>query len=282
MTPRKIHGNAVVHPRAVIGEGAEIGPFCVVGEHVRIGARTRLLAHVVVNGHTTIGEESIIYPFVTLGLPSQDRKYLGEVSYTKVGDRTTLREFVSVHRATGAGEFTSIGDDTLLLAYVHIAHNCRIGNYVTMSSTAQLAGHVMVDDYATLGGMVGVHQFVRIGKHAMVGGASKIGRDVPPYLLVAGAPGPATAGGLNLIGLRRAGFPPGVMAELKECYKLLYRSHLNTSQALDAMRAIVTTDEGREMIDFVANSKRGITKFTRAMQPRGETTALDDADSLAG
>src|SRR4029077_15764054 len=127
-------------------------------------------------------------------------------SYTKVGSRTTLREFVSVHRATGVDEITSIGDDSLLLAYVHIAHNCRIGNHVTMSNSAQLAGHVVIDDYATIGGMVGVHQFVRIGKHARVGGASKIGRDVPPYLLVAGAPGPAIPGGLNLIGLRRAGF----------------------------------------------------------------------------
>lgn len=278
MTPRKIHRYAVVHPGAVLGEGAEVGPFCVVGEHVQIGARTKLLAHVVVNGHTTIGEDTLIYPFVTLGLPSQDRKYVGEISYTKVGDRSILREFVSIHRATGAGEVTLIGDDALLLAYVHVAHNCRIGNHVTMSSTAQLAGHVEVDDYATLGGMVGVHQFVRIGKHAMVGGASKIGRDVPPYLLVAGAPGPAFAAGLNRTGLQRAGFAPVVMAELKECYKLLYRSQLNTSQALDAMRALVKTDEGREMIDFVANSQRGIIKFTRSRPPDDESE-LDDADS---
>jgi UDP-N-acetylglucosamine acyltransferase len=278
VTPRKIHRNAVVHPGAVLGEGAEVGPFCVVGEHVRVGARTKLLAHVVVNGHTTIGEDTLIYPFVTLGLPSQDRKYVGEISYTKVGDRSILREFVSIHRATGAGEVTVIGNDALLLAYVHVAHNCRIGNHVTMSSTAQLAGHVEVDDYATLGGMVGVHQFVRIGKHAMVGGASKIGRDVPPYLLVAGAPGPAFAAGLNRTGLQRAGFAPAVMAELKECYKLLYRSQLNTSQALEAMRATVTTDEGREMIDFVANSQRGIIKFTRSRPPDDEAE-LDDADS---
>jgi UDP-N-acetylglucosamine acyltransferase len=277
---RRIHQSAVVHPSAAIDNDAEVGPFCVVGEHVTIGARTRLLAHVVVNGHTTVGEDSVIYPFVTLGLPSQDRKYVGELSYTKVGDRTTLREYVSVHRATGEGEETSIGSDALLLAYVHIAHNCRIGNHVTMSNSAQLAGHVDIADYATIGGMVGVHQFVRIGKHAMVGGASKIGRDVPPYLLVAGAPGPAIPGGLNLIGLRRAGFPADVMAELKECYKLLYRSHLNTSQALDAMRAIVTTNEGRELIEFVASSKRGITKFTRGM--RSEAAGLYDADSLAG
>jgi len=282
VTRRKVHPNAVVHRSAVIGEDAEVGPFCVVGEHVRIGARTTLLAHVVVNGHTTIGEESTIYPFVTLGLPSQDRKYVGELSYTTVGDRTTLREFVSVHRATGEGEVTSIGDDSLLLAYVHIAHNCRIGNHVTMSSTAQLAGHVVIDDFATLGGMVGVHQFVRIGKHAMIGGATKIGRDVPPYMLVAGAPGPPIPSGLNLIGLRRAGFAPEVMAELKECYKLLYRSHLNTSQALDAMRAIVTTGEGREMIDFVASSTRGITKFTRGLRQAASEIELDDADSLAG
>jgi UDP-N-acetylglucosamine acyltransferase len=276
----RIHRSSVVHPSAAIGEGAEIGPFCVVGEHVTIGPGTRLLANVVVNGHTSIGEDSTIFPFVTLGLPSQDRKYQGEVSYTTIGDRTTLREFVSVHRATGEGEVTSIGDDSLLLAYSHVAHNCRIGNHVTMSSTAQLSGHVMIDDYATIGGMTGVHQFVRIGKHAMIGGFTKIARDIPPYLLVDGTP--PSVGGLNVIGLRRAEFRPEVMAELKECYKLLYRSHLNTSQALDAMRAIVTTDEGREMVAFVAASKRGITKVTRAMRPSGAFASLDDAESIAG
>lgn len=254
-----IHPTALVHPMAEIGEGAEIGPFCVVGEHVKVGQRTRLLAHVVVNGHTTLGRDSTIHPFTSLGAPAQDRKFQGELSYTRIGDRTTIREFCSIHRATGEGELTSVGDDCLLLAYAHVAHNCRVGNSVTMSSTAQLAGHVTIEDHANIGGMTGVHQFVRIGAYAMVGGISKITRDVPPYFLVEG--NPAQAYGLNSIGLRRAEFAPATIAELKECYKLLYRSNRNISQALESMREIVKTEQGLHLIAFVeAQSERGIVK----------------------
>jgi UDP-N-acetylglucosamine acyltransferase len=254
-----IHPTSLVHSQAVIGEGVEIGPFCVVGKHVVIGARTKLLSHVVVNGRTTIGEETIIYPFASVGLPSQDRKYEGEVSYTRIGDRTILREYVSVHRATGPGETTSIGNDCLLLAYVHVAHNCTIGDHVTMSSSAQIAGHVQIGDYANVGGMTGIHQFVRVGTYAMVGGMSRIGRDCPPYFLIEGTE--PVVRGLNTIGLRRANFAPDVLAELKECYKLLYRSKLNTSQALEAMRRIATTPESRNLIAFVeSGSERGIAK----------------------
>jgi UDP-N-acetylglucosamine acyltransferase len=253
------HPTAVVHPLAIVGEGAEIGPFCVVGEHVRIGARTRLLSHVVVNGHTEIGEDTVIYPFTTIGMASQDRKYQGEVSYTKIGNRTTIREFVSIHRGTGEGEVTSVGDDCLLLTYVHVAHNCHIGNHVTMSSTAQLSGHVTIEDHANIGGMTGAHQFVRIGAYAMVGGFTKIARDIPPYFLVEGVP--AEVHGLNSIGLRRAEFATETLAELKECYKLLYRSKLNMSQALEAMSQIVKTPEGEHLIAFVrGQSERGIMK----------------------
>jgi UDP-N-acetylglucosamine acyltransferase len=212
-----------------------------------------------VNGHTTIGEDSTIYPFTSLGSPSQDRKYLGEVSFAHIGSRTTIREYVSIHRATGEGEVTWVGDDCLLLAYVHIAHNCRVGNNVTMSNTSQLAGHVTIEDFATVGGMTGVHQFVRIGTYAMVGGMSKIGRDCPPYFLTEG--GPPVVRDLNRVGLRRANFSTETLSELKECYKLLYRSKLNTSQALERLREIVQTPEGRHLIAFIeAGSERGIIK----------------------
>ncbi len=131
-----IHPTAIVHPDARIGTDVEIGPFCLIGEHVEIGDRTRLLSNVVVNGHTTIGEDVVVHPFAMIGAPSQDRKSLpGEISYTTVGDRTTIREYTSIHRATGHGEVTSVGHDTLLLAYVHIAHNCKVGNFVTMSTS---------------------------------------------------------------------------------------------------------------------------------------------------
>jgi len=255
-----IHPTAIVHPKAVVHEGAEIGPFCVVGEHVSIGARTVLLSHVVVNGHTSIGEDSKIHPFCSVGAPSQDRKKApGEIAYTTIGSRTEIREYTSIHRATGHGETTSVGDDTLLLAYVHIAHNCRIGNHVTMSSTAQLAGHVIVGDHVTIGGQTGVHQFVRIGEFAMVGGMSKITRDVPPYFLVEG--NPATPYGLNKVGLRRAEFTPEIIAELKACYSALYRLGHNISQAAEAMRGIVRTERGKHLLDFIAApTERGIVK----------------------
>jgi UDP-N-acetylglucosamine acyltransferase len=254
-----IHPTAIVHPKAVIGEGAEIGPFCVIGEHVRVGSRTRLLAHVVVNGYTTLGEDCEVHPFCSVGAPSQDRKYHGERAYTTIGNRTILREYVSVHRATGEDEVTSIGDDTLLLAYVHIAHNCRIGNHVTMSSTAQLAGHVSIEDYANVGGQTGVHQFVRIGAHSMVGGGTKLKRDVPPYFLVEGHP--TQPYGLNTIGLRRSEFTAEILAELKECYRLMYRSGNNISQAAEAMRSIVRSEHGRHLLAFIeAPTERGIVK----------------------
>jgi UDP-N-acetylglucosamine acyltransferase len=254
-----IHATAIVHPKAQIGPGVEIGPYCLVGENVTIGARTQLLGHVVVNGNTTIGEDTVIYPFASIGMPSQDRKYRGEVAFTTIGSRTTLREYVSVHRATGEGETTSVGDDTLLLAYVHIAHNCRIGDFVTMSSTAQLAGHVIVENYANIGGHSGVHQFTRIGTYAMVGGASAISKDCPPYFITTG--NPAEVRGLNMVGLKRAGFSSETLAELKECYRLLYRAGLNVTQAVEAMQSHVTTEEGRNLIGFlVAPSERGVTK----------------------
>jgi UDP-N-acetylglucosamine acyltransferase len=254
-----IHPTAIVHPSARLAKGAEVGPYCIVGENVSIGARTKLLAHVVVNGHTKIGEDCEIYPFSSLGMASQDRKSQGELAFTTIGDRTTLREYVSVHRATGEGQTTSIGSDCLLLAYVHIAHNCRIGNGVTMSNLAQLAGHVVVEDFANIGGMVGSHQFVRIGAYSMIGGATKLTRDVPPYFLVEGDP--ARVWGLNSVGLRRHGFSSETLSELKDCYKLLYRSGKNISQAVGDIKALVRTDAGLQLVAFLeAESERGILK----------------------
>jgi UDP-N-acetylglucosamine acyltransferase len=255
-----IHPTAIVHPHATISKSAEVGPYCVVGEHVSIGARTKLLAHVVVNGRTTIGADSVIHPFSSIGAPSQDRKAeLDEVSYTTIGDRTVIREYVSIHRGTGPNSVTSVGDDSLLLAYVHVAHNCRIGNFVTMSNLAQLAGQVVVEDYAGIGGMAGIHQGVRIGMYAFVGGYTKVGRDVPPFFLTDGNP-PAVYG-LNTVGLRRHGFSRESLAELKEAYKTLYRSERNVSQAVTALRETVKTDEGRALLAFLeAPSERGILK----------------------
>lgn len=253
------HPTAIVHPSAEIGKDAEIGPYCIVGEHVSIGARALLQAHVVVNGWTQIGDDCHLYPFSTVGAASQDRKYAGERAFTRIGNRTILREYVSIQRATGEDELTAVGDDCLLLAYVHIAHNCILGNGVTMSNLAQLAGHVNLEDYVTVGGQTGIHQFTRVGRHAMVGGMSKLTKDVPPYFLVEG--NPCKPYGLNSVGLRRAGFPVAERQEIKRFYKLLYDPKLNVSQALEAMKAEATTEPGREIVAFLeAPSERGVLK----------------------
>lgn len=254
-----IHPTAIVHPSASVAPDVEIGPFCIVGENVSIGERTVLQANVVLNGWTEIGSDCVIYPFATIGAASQDRKYAGERSYTRVGNRTVLREYVSIQRATGSESVTAVGEDCLLLAYVHIAHNCIIGNGVTMSNLAQLAGHVEIGDYALLGGMSGVHQFTRVGRYAMVGGMSKINKDLPPFFLVEG--NPARPYGLNSVGLRRAGFTADERNEIKRFYKLLYDPKMNVSRAIEAMKESVETDRGREIIAFLeAPSQRGILK----------------------
>jgi UDP-N-acetylglucosamine acyltransferase len=256
-----IHPAAVVHPDAKLGPDVEIGPFCVVGANVTIGARTTLIAHVVVNGRTTIGEDCEIHPFASVGAESQDRKAVrGEEAFTTIGDSTVIREYVSIHRGTAeAGGVTSVGNDCLLLGYTHVAHNCQIGDHVTMSNLAQLAGHVVVEDHATIGAMAGVHQFVRIGRYAFVGGYTKLVRDVPPFFLAEG--NPAEVYGLNAVGLRRAGFSREALGELKDAYKTIYRSENNVSQALTVLRETVLTDEGRTLLAFLeASSDRGITK----------------------
>jgi UDP-N-acetylglucosamine acyltransferase len=254
-----IHQTAIVHPSAELGRHVEIGPYCILGEHVTVGARTVLQAHVVINGWTSIGEDCHIYPLATIGAASQDRKYSGERAFTRVGDRTVLREYVSIQRATGRDEVTAVGDDCLLLAYVHIAHNCNIADGVTMSNLAQLAGHVDVGAYATIGGQAGVHQFTRIGRYAMIGGATKLTKDVPPFFLIEG--NPARPYGLNSVGLRRAAFSPEERNEIKKFYKILYDPKLTVSKALDAMKDDVTTAPGREIIAFLeSSSERGVLK----------------------
>jgi len=254
-----IHPMAVVHPDARLGPGVEVGPFCLIGEKARIGEGTRLLSNVVVTGPTVIGRDNEIHPFAVIGGASQDKKYRGEISYVRVGDRNVIREYVTINRGTGADSETVVGDDNHLLAGVHIAHNCRIGNRVVMSNIASLAGHVTVGDGANIGGMVGVHQFVRIGRMAMIGGKSRVVKDIPPFMLVEG--NPTAVYGLNNVGLKRANLEPEVLAELKEAHRILYRSNLNLSTALERLRDTMRSDEGRELIAFLQEeTDRGILK----------------------
>ena len=257
-----IHETAVVYPGARIGKNVEIGPYAVIGEHVEIGEGTKIGPHALVTGWTSIGRDCHIFQFASVGEDPQDLKFKGEKSYTFIGDRTTIREGATVHRATGEGEETRIGNDCLLMAYTHVAHNCVVGNNVIMSNAAMIAGHAVIEDRAVLGGMCGVHQFVKIGRNAMVGGASKIVQDVVPYTLVDGHP--AKVVGLNSVGISRAGIQIEARRNIKKAYKILYRSGLSLAQAISMIEQEVDScDEVEHFLRFLRNAERGICRERR-------------------
>ena len=256
-----IHPSAIVDPQASIAESAEIGPYAVIGADVAIGARTRVMAHVVMEGPLEIGEDNVFYPFSTVGVAPQDLKYHGERSRTRIGSRNRIREFVTIHRGTeGGGMLTSIGDDNLLMAYVHVAHDVRLGDHCVLSNAATLGGHVSVGDWAWIGASSGVHQFCRIGRHAIVGGYSVITQDVLPFSNTV-TEREAKVFGANKIGLERRGFPAETIDALHKAFRLLTRSGLNTSQAVECIRKeIPASPETGELLEFIAGSQRGFIK----------------------
>lgn len=254
-----IHPTAVVAPGAQLGEGAIIGPFCVVGPRARIGAGTRLHSHVVVDGAITIGDRCEIFPFASLGLRTQDKKYDGSVARTEIGADTVIREYVTINAATYENGLTRVGARSLLMAYCHVAHDCDVGDDVVMANAATLAGHVVVEDRAIIGGLTGVHQFVRVGRMSITGGCSKIGQDVPPFTMADG--NPLQIHGLNVIGLRRNGMAVEEQNRLKEMFRILYRMDLATNQALDRiLESFPYAGVVSEMVAFIRCSDRGITK----------------------
>jgi UDP-N-acetylglucosamine acyltransferase len=226
-----IHPSAVIHTGASLADDVSVGPFCVVQDDVQIAAGTRLESHVVLEPGTRVGRNCRLSPGVVLGGPPQDHKYRGERSLVTIGDNNTIREFVTIHRAVGEGIATRIGSDNMFMAYAHVGHNCDIGNNNTFSSYVGMSGHVVVEDNTVFGGMVGIHQYCRIGKMAMIGGMSKVNVNIPPFMLADGSP--CRVMDMNTIGLRRHGVPPTVRAILRQAYKLLYRSNLNLSQAME-------------------------------------------------
>jgi UDP-N-acetylglucosamine acyltransferase len=251
-----IHPTAIIAPTATVGENVTIGPYCVIGANCAIGDGTVLDSHVVMKEHTSLGKECRIDTQVVLGGLPQDLKFKGERSYLRIGDRNQIREFVTLHRATGEEAATVIGDDCLIMAYAHVGHNCVIGSHVMLSSYAGLAGHITVEDHVIMGGMVGVHQFVRIGKYGMLGGYSKIVQDVPPFMLADGRP--ADILDLNVRGLRRAGIKPGTRAGLRQAYKFLYRSNMNMTQALEAIEdEVEKTPELEYLVEFIKRIQNG-------------------------
>jgi UDP-N-acetylglucosamine acyltransferase len=256
-----IHPTAIVDSRAEVHADAEIGPYCIVGAEVRIGARTRLMANLCLEGPTEIGEDNIFFPYSTVGVASQDLKYKGERAETRIGHRNRIREFVTIHRGTqGGGLLTSIGDDNLLMAYTHIAHDARIGSHCILGNAVTLAGHVTIQDWATIEAFSGVHQFCRIGRHAFVGGYSVVTQDVLPFSQTV-TPRESKVYGANKVGLKRRGFPLETVDGLHKAFRLLTSGSLNTSQAIEQIRAEVPgCPEIDELIEFIRSAERGFIK----------------------
>jgi len=256
-----IHPTAIVDARARVAESADIGPYCVVGPEVEIGARTRLMANIYLEGPTWIGEDNVFFPYSTVGVASQDLKYKGERAETRIGHRNRIREFVTIHRGTaGGGLVTTIGSDNLIMVQAHVAHDVRIGDHVILGNSVGVAGHVIIEDWVDVSPFSGIHQFCRIGRHAFIGPYSVIKQDVLPYSLTSHKPESAVFGA-NSIGLERRGFDKTTVEALQTAFRLLTRAGLNTSQAIDRIRAEVPAlSEIEELIAFIRASQRGIIK----------------------
>ncbi len=255
-----IHPSAIVSPKAQIGHDCHIGPYAIIGDEVTLGDGVRLDAHCVIDGHSRIGDETHVFPFVSIGLAPQDLKYRGEPAETRVGRRNHIREFVTIHRGTtGGGMLTSVGDDCLIMAQAHIAHDCLVGDHVIMANAATLAGHVVVEDGANIGAYSGVHQFCRVGREAYVGGYSVVVKDALPYALTVG--NHAQCYGLNTTGMKRRNYPPTTIDALHHAFRLLLTSKLNTTQAIERIRAeLQDSPEVAELVHFIETSQRGVTK----------------------
>lgn len=252
----KIHPSAVVSNKAELASGVEVGPFCYVEDGVTIGEDSHLISHVTVRGGTSIGKRNVISQGSVIGGDPQDRKYSGEPTYLTIGDDNNIREYVTIHRATGEGNSTIVGDRCYFMAFVHLGHNVTICNDVTMANSVGVSGHVTVEDMVNIGGMTGVHQFVRIGKLAMVGGMSRIVRDVPPFMLVEGLE--QTVHDINAVGLRRIGVTQESRLALHKACKLLFKSQLGLSNAMEIVdREVKKCPEVDYLVWFLERLFRG-------------------------
>ncbi len=263
----KVHPNSIVDPSAQLAEDVEVGPFCTVGAGVRLGPGSRLISHVVMDGDTSIGAGNTFYPFCSIGLASQDKKYAGEPTRTVIGDHNVFRESCTVHRGTVQDQGTTrIGSRGLFMAYAHVAHDCVIGHDVILANAATLAGHVRVGNWAILGGLAGVHQFCRVGEHAMVGGASCVLQDVAPYTL--GQGNPFSVSSVNAEGLKRRGFSVDAIAAVRNAYKVVFRNNLTLKEAIAELQAHVSdpaaADDVRAalqpLLDFLQTPGRGLAR----------------------
>ena len=263
--PVQVHPSAVVDRRAELDYGVIIGPGAVVGPEVKIGAQSWIGPHVVLDGRLTMGAQNRVFPGACLGLEPQDLKYRGASTEVVIGDSNTIRECVTINRATDEGTDTRIGDGNLLMAYCHLGHNCDLGNGIVMSNGIQVAGHVSIEDRAVIGGCLGIHQFVHIGRLAMVGGMTRVDRDVPPYCLVEGHPGRLR--GLNRVGLRRSGLDNqegGELRQLQDIWTLLFRSDHVIAKSIELARNQVLMPAAEHLCDFMQDS---IQKDRRGPMP---------------
>ncbi len=256
--PPRIHPTAIVDPGAELEDGVEVGPYAIIGPNVTLGANTTVGPHAFIERNTRVGRECVIAKGAVLGTEPQDLKYEGEDTLLVVGDGTTIREFATLNRGTRASGKTVVGNGCLLMAYSHIAHDCVIGNRVIIANAVQMGGHVVIDDSATVGGLCALHQFVRIGSFAFIGGASRVPKDVVPYVRAAG--NPLELFGLNTVGLERRGFSKAARLELKRAYRILFKSELNISQAVAELRQLDdVTPEVEHLMDFIEASERGVS-----------------------
>jgi len=255
-----IDRQAIVSPQAELAADVTVGPFSIIGPGVQIGPRTVVGPHVVLNGPTKIGADNRIYQFASIGDAPQDKKYNGEPTLLEIGDRNIFRESSTVNRGTAQGYgITRIGDDNLFMAYSHVAHDCIVGNKIVFANCAALAGHVEIGDWTILGGLTAVHQFVKIGAHAFLAGGAIVQRDVPPYVMVAG--NPAVPHMVNAEGLKRRGFDEDQVKNVRNAYRILYRSDLKLAEATEKLRVLGETQpEVKAFVDFVTSSTRSIVR----------------------
>lgn len=252
-----IDPRAVVHPTAKLADGVTVGPFAIIGEEVSIGEQTTIGPHVVIDRWTSLGARCRVGAGAVLGGAPQHLAYDGSPSYLQIGDDNDIRELAVIQRSAIPGGCTMLGSRNFIMSQTHIAHDCVLGNAVVMASLAAIAGHVEVEDGAVIGGVTGVHQYVRIGMYSMIGGSARLSQDVPPFMMVTG--NPAIVHGLNVVGLRRAGFSPALRRELKTVYRILYRSDLNVAQALATIkRQSNLSAPVLHLVRFIERSKRGI------------------------
>jgi UDP-N-acetylglucosamine acyltransferase len=279
MSQSNIHPLAVIEPGAKVGRNVIVEAYAVIKGTVTLEDYVVVKSHAYIDGNTIIGAGTIVWPSASIGTKTQDLKFKGEKTHVVIGKNCEIREFVTINSSCNENSVVSIGDNCLIMAYCHVAHNCEIGNRVIMANNAMLAGHVVIEDFAIIGGMTPVHQFSRIGQYAMVGGFSRITHDVPPYTIGAGSP--YKLGGLNLVGLKRHGFPLEVRRALAKAFKLTYRSGLRMSQALDLIESEVGTNPHvRHWIDFCRNSKRGLIGFQGVATQTLPEEDFDDLEEL--